>query len=210
MIFWIWIIVLHHGYGQLFPGLEGQELIDSIRAHYTPSVLLNETQVKDTLYAKVFYQAGTVHCIYSDYAHDLPAGVDPSQYLYGNGSEPSSMNLEHAWPQAKGAEQGLPGNRNMHHLFPSRSAINSTRGDNPYQEIDDAVTQRWYYLDMEQSLKPVTNIDAYSEYKSGAFEPREASKGDIARAMLYFWTIYHEDAVQADPLFFDEMKADLC
>jgi len=65
-------------------------------------------------------------------------------------------------------------------------------------------------LGIETPVKPVTNIDLYSEYKTGVFEPREDVKGDIARAMFYFWTIYRDDAVEADPLFFDLMKDNLC
>jgi endonuclease I len=51
------------------------------------------------------------------------------------------MNLEHSWPQSKGADTDKPGGRNMHHLFPSRSAINGDRGDFPFSDIPDASTQ---------------------------------------------------------------------
>jgi len=67
---------------QLFPGLEGEALADAIRNEYTPVQLLNDTQVKDTLYAKVFIENDSVRCIYSGLAHYLPPGVDPSQWVY--------------------------------------------------------------------------------------------------------------------------------
>ncbi len=204
------VAIAPHLEAQLFPGLEGEDLVHAIQDAYTPSQLLTETQVKDTLYARVFIQNDSVHCIYTGLAHDLPPGVDPSQWIYENGTAVNSMNLEHGWPQAKGADTGKPGNRNMHHLFPSRSAVNSDRGDYPYGEIDDATTQKWYRLGIETSVKPATLIDEYSEFKAGKFEPRESVKGDIARAMFYFWTIYRDDAIEADPLFFDAMKDDLC
>ena len=210
----IWVITglvtVAQANAQLFPGLVGENLVQAIQDNYTPAQLLTETQVKDTLYAKVFIQGDSVHCIYSDLAHDLPSGVDPSQWIYESGTEVNSMNLEHGWPQAKGASEGKPGNRNMHHLFPSRTAINGDRGDLPFGEIADNTTQKWYHMGIETSMKPTSNIDVYSEFKTGLFEPREAVKGDIARAMFYFWTIYRDDAVQADPLFFDLMKDNLC
>lgn len=210
----IWIftvlVTVTQANAQLFPGLVGENLVQAIQDNYTPNQLLTETQVKDTLYAKVFIQGDSVHCIYSDLAHDLPPGVDPSQWIYETGTEVNSMNLEHGWPQAKGASEGKAGNRNMHHLFPSRTAINGDRGDLPFGEIADNTTQKWYHLGIETSMKPTINIDVYSEFKTGIFEPREAVKGDIARAMFYFWTIYRDDAVQADPLFFDLMKDNLC
>ena len=72
---------------QLFPGLEGQDLIEAIRNEFTPTLILNDNQVKDTLYAKVFIENDSVHCIYSDLAHDVPPGVDPSQWIFENGTE---------------------------------------------------------------------------------------------------------------------------
>jgi hypothetical protein len=157
--------------GQLFPGLSGEELADAIRSEYTPSILLNDTQVKDTLYAKVFFENDSVRCIYSGLAHNLPNGVDPSQWLFGSGNEVGSINLEHGWPQAKGAGEGTDGNMNMYHLFPSRVEINSDRLITHSDEINDNDTQTWYYLDQELSFIPSMNIDAYSEFDPGFLNP---------------------------------------
>ena len=195
---------------QVFPGLEGEELADAIRTDYTPSQLLNDTQVKDTLYARIFIENDSVKCIYSGLPHYLPSGVDPSQWVFGSGNEIESINLEHGWPQAKGAGDGTNGNMNMHHLYPSRVAINSDRADFPYSDIEDHLTQIWYYLGQEMSSIPISNIEAYSEFDPGVFEPRESVKGDIARAMFYFWTIYRSDAVAADPGYFELQRENLC
>jgi endonuclease I len=195
---------------QLFPGLEGEELVDALRNAYRPAQLLTESQVKDTLYGVIFHRDDSVRCIYSGMSHDLPEGVDPSQWIYESGTEVTSMNLEHGWPQSKGAGKSTQGNRNMHHLYPSRTAINSDRADFPYSDISDPTTQKWYYLDMVQNQVPGSNIDAYSEFKKNVFEPRESVKGDIARAMMYFWTIYRADAEIADPDFFALQRESLC
>lgn len=189
-------------YSQLFPGLTGEPLVQALQENFTPVVLLNDAQAKDTLYAKVYRTDDSVRCIYSGMARLLPEGVDPSQYLYGTGQEVFSMNLEHGWPQSKGAGKGTDGNTNMYHLFPSRTEINSIRGDHPFQEIADQQTTRWFYQQDEMSSVPSINIEGYSEYAAGRFEPREHVKGDIARAMFYFWTIYRDDAVDEDPDFF--------
>ncbi len=50
---------------------------------------------------------------------------------------------------------------------------------------------------------PSSNINEYSENNSSVFEPREDVKGDIARAMFYFYTIYEEEA---DDYFFQQQK----
>jgi Endonuclease I len=185
---------------QLYPGLTGELLADAIRNDYTPGQVLNENQAKDTLYAKVFAEGDSVRCIYSGLSRYLPAGADPSQWLYGSGLEVESINLEHGWPQAKGAGEGTDGNTNMYHLFPSRTGINSDRANFPYRDIQDNQTQKWYYRGIEMNAKPNTNISAYSEFAGGMFEPRESVKGDIARGMFYFWTIYRQDALAADPV----------
>lgn len=194
----------------LFPDLSGEALTDALRAEFTPGVLLTESQVKDTLYSRIFMVDDSVRCIYSGMARTIPPGADPSQWLYGAGTETISMNLEHGWPQAKGAGDNTMGNRDMHHLFPSRSQINSTRANHPYQEIPDEETKTWYYRQQTLSNKPAGDITLYSEFASGRFEPREAVKGDIARAMFYFWTIYRDDALAADPAFFDLQREAFC
>ncbi len=195
---------------QIFPGLNGDILVEAIRNEYTPAILLNDTQVKDSLYANIFIESDSVRCIYSGLSRFLPEDVDPSQFLFGSGNETGSINLEHAWPQSKGAGEGTDGNMNMHHLYPSRVSINSDRADHPFAQIDDNLTDKWYYLAIELFSKPQTGINAYSEFVQGSFEPRESVKGDIARAMFYFWTIYRQDAELADPGFFDLMKEDIC
>ncbi len=210
MIILLYCGAFQAGHAQLFPGLEGDQLTDALRDAYTPGQLLNDTQVRDTLYAKVFAESDSVRCIYSGFAKFLPVGVDPSQWLFGTGFEIESMNLEHGWPQAKGAGKGTDGNVNMFHLFPSRTAINSDRANFPFADIPDHLTQKWYYRDKEMAVMPGNSIHAYSEYINGSFEPRESVKGDIARAMFYFWTIYREDALAADPFFFGSQLADLC
>lgn len=35
-------------------------------------------------------------------------------------------------------------------------------------------------------------------------------KGDIARAMFYFYTIYHDQADRVDPNYFDKQRQTLC
>jgi len=210
MLLILFPVLLHQVRAQVFPGLTGEALVEAIQNAYTPGQLLNDTQVKDTLYAKVFAKEDSVRCVYSGLARFLPSGVDPSQWLFGSGLETGSINLEHTWPQSKGAGEGTDGNLNMYHLFPSRTAINSDRGDFPFHEINDQQTTKWYYKDVELNNAPEIHIEYYSEYISGLFEPRESLKGDIARGMFYFWTIYREDALAADPNFFDLQADDLC
>ena len=86
----------------------------------------------------------------------------------------------------------------MHNLFPSRVKTNNDRGNRPFGESPDASTTRWYLLNTELTNVPSSMIDKYSELGSaGQFEPREEVKGDIARAMMYTYTIYRDLVVPA-------------
>ena len=91
----------------------------------------------------------------------------------------------------------------LHHLRPCKENVNSSRGNKPYDESNDSQTQTWFWLSYQLDNPPSQNIDKYSESASGVFEPREEVKGDIARAMFYFYTMYSN---VADDDFFNQQK----
>lgn len=193
----------------VFPGLSGDELLDSVAAHYRPAVVLDYAHSRDTLYARVLAaDDDTLRCIYSGYALWLDPTQDPTQYVYLNGS-PLGMNTEHAYPQGLGASEGNA-RSDMHHLFPARIPVNEARGNSPYTDIPDAQTQQWFRGAQVFLTMPAQNKDQYSEARTGQFEPREAVKGDLARAVFYFYTIYRAQANAADPNFFALQRPTLC
>ncbi len=198
------------GFQTVFPGLSGQELIDSVARNFRPSVVLDYANSRDTLYAKILAKADdSLRCIYSGHTLYLDPTQDPTQYVYLNGGT-NGMNTEHAYPQAKGAIAGTNAHSDMHHLYPTRIAVNEARGDKPYSDIPDAQTQKWFLNNQVLTSIPTQNIDAYAESGSTAFEPREASKGDVARSIFYFYTVYRGQANAADPNFFALQRATLC
>ncbi|MBK8554885.1 MAG: endonuclease [Lewinellaceae bacterium] len=208
-LFFFPLCAFGQGAQPVFPGLGGQTLKDSLVAHYKPVVVLDYTQARDTLYAKVMaIDDDSLRCIYSGYTLYLDPTQDPTQYIYLNGSS-LGMNTEHAYPQGKGAANGNA-RSDMHHLFPTRIPVNEARGDSPFAEIPDVQTQQWFRNAQVLSSIPIQNIDAYSESKTGSFEPREAVKGDLARAIFYFYTMYKDQADQADPVFFGIQRPTLC
>lgn len=182
-------------------GLEGQALIDYLQQNYTPNQTLGYNTARDTMYAIIDNDNGNVSGVYTGYTISLDPGQDPSTDAYNKG-----INAEHTWPQSYGADTE-PGKSDIHHLFPTKSNVNSARNNDPFGEIDDNLTDTWYYLDGSQSTIPTSNIDLYAEnYGSTAFEPREQHKGNAARAVFYFLTIYQD---VADQNFFDQQKDDL-
>ncbi|HHH54550.1 MAG TPA: T9SS type A sorting domain-containing protein [Bacteroidetes bacterium] len=192
----------------VLPELEGNDLIQKLVEDYKPVTVLDYSTARDTLYKVIYNENDTVYGVYTHYGVYLPDNVDPSTYLYKNGS-PSGINAEHTYPRSKGAADGNA-KSDMHHLYPSKINVNSDRGSLPFNEIDDNQTQDWYYGQLILHTIPTQNIDEYSERISQYFEPRESHKGNVARAIFYFYSIYHEQALNADPDFFDIQKKVLC
>jgi hypothetical protein len=98
----------------------------------------------------------------------------------------------------------------LHHLVPARASINALRKNAPFQEIPDEKTKYWIQKDKVLTIIPRTQIHQYSESRSNAFEPLEKRKGDIARSMFYFYTIYRSEADKKSKSFFTSMLLDLC
>ena len=177
-------------------GLYESELINFLQANYKTSSTLGYTDARDTLYLRIDRKDGEVKGIYTNFAVSLPAaGVDPSTHLYENG-----INCEHVWPQSM-YEGSEPMKSDMHALRPCKDNVNSSRANKPYNEISDAQTNTWYWLSNQTSNTPSSNIDEYSESGGSYFEPREDRKGDMARTMFYFYTMYPE---VADEDFFED------
>ena len=181
---------------EIAPTLHGEELFDYIQDNYTTSSVQSYDSARDILYGDIENINGSVNCIYTDFSVQLN-GSDPSTHLYENG-----MNCEHLWPQSLGAD-AWPMKSDMHHLRPCKDNVNSTRGNKPYNEINDFLTDTWFWLTYESSSIPTNNINEYSESISTVFEPREEVKGDIARAIFYFYTIYQNVAEES---FFNSQK----
>ena len=198
-----WIILSFLGsisFGQdvIGEGLYGYELIDFLQENYKTSTTLGYTNARDTMYLNIDRIDGQVKGIYTNYAVDLPdTGVDPSTYLFENG-----INCEHVFPSSMyGGEE--PMKSDMHALRPCKANVNSARGNKPFNEVVDVETTTWYWQDIGTSNIPSSNIDEYSENHGSYFEPREERKGDIARTMFYFYTIYSDIA---DEYFFEVQK----
>ncbi len=199
---------LHHN---LFPTLSGAALEQALVVAYKPATVLNYAQARDTLFSKVYLEQDSVVCIYTQHKVYLPPNSDPTQAVYLNGMA-NGINTEHAYPQSKGASEanGKPYS-DMHHLYPTRIAVNNARGDLPFKELPDSQTTKWYYRDQTLNSAPPLNIrDLYSELSTDRFEVRENQKGNLARAVFYFFTMYRTEALTADPLFFETQRSSLC
>jgi hypothetical protein len=188
---------------KIFPGLTGQQLLDSLVAHYKTNTVLSYNAARDKMYALIYNVYDTLECVYTGYKVYVPYN-SPNPRDYTNAATPI-MNCEHTWPQSKGAVGNA--RSDMHHLYATNGDANQYRGDFPFNEIDDQITNYWWINTSKNSTLPLNNIDSYSEELTGVeWEPREEHKGNVARTMFYFYSMYKSEANAADPNFFPLQK----
>lgn len=198
-----------YAYQAVFPALTGDALANEVRAAFTPETVIPYAFARDTLFLKIDAINRNLSCIYTGHTLPIPEGQDPTQAVFLNGAN-DGINTEHTYPQGFGLAD-TKAESDMHNLFPSRVKTNNDRGNRPFGESPDASTTRWYLLNTELTNVPATMVDKYSELGSaGQFEPREEVKGDIARAMMYTYTIYRDLVGPANPDFFPMQKDILC
>ena len=188
------------GPGTVASGRSGSELIDALRADYAPDRTLGYGRARDVLFDYLMTADGALAAIYTGWTVTLPPGQDESRAAGDRG-----INTEHVWPQSKGA-RAEPLRSDMHHLFPARESVNSSRSSLPFGEVPDARADAWHRLDETQSRTPSVDLDGWSERGQGRFEPREAVKGDVARAVFYVVTVYGD---RIDMGFFDRQRETL-
>ena len=182
------------------PGLTKENLFNHLSANYKTNTTLGYNQARDVMYSIIDLENdNTLKGIYTNYT----ITIDPSQDPRPQTNE-QNMNCEHSWPQSMGAGSE-PQKSDLHHLYPCRGNVNSSRGNKPFADIDDNDTDKWWRFDYYETSIPSQYIDEFSEVDNdnSKFEPREDVKGNIARSMFYFYTIYNN---AADHNFFEQQK----
>ncbi len=189
----------------ILPDLSGQPLLDRLAVQFAPQHLLSYNAARDLMFSRIDFGpladgSQGIECFYSGYQTTLPPGSDPSL-----AADRKGLNAEHLWPQSKGAR---PVKSDLHNLYPVRMSVNSTRSNYPFAEIPDRETVQWFRKSRERKTMPrQPRIAEYSEFASGRFEPRDRKKGDVARVLFYFRTLYPD---LADAAFFDPQRSMLC
>lgn len=148
-------------------GLQNKDLIlrlNNIISNHKP---YGYSEAKYLIFTKLDNLNGFVEDIYA--GKKLQTNTVPSDTV---------MNIEHVWPQSKfGLSGGLKevAKADFHHLFPADSKINGIRGNNPFDNLPNG------------QLLP-----GGSKTTKTAFEPRDVSKGEVARAIFYFSVRYNK------------------
>jgi len=121
--------------------------------------------------------------------HTDPANTNNVLLLYNpTSSVPKSAynsltnawNKEHCWPDSHGLGDG-PDGVDIHNLYAADKAVNALRSDLFFDKSNPADPG---YRSPATNAAPETSMDANS------FEPPDASKGNVARAIFYMATRY--------------------
>ena len=93
--------------------------------------------------------------------------------------DPTVINTEHTWPQSRFSRKYSTQMQkaDLHHLFPTDSGMNSKRGSNIFGEVKQ---------DMGQLNCSASRYGTGSAGSRLVFEPADAHKGHVARAIFYF------------------------
>ena len=120
---------------------------------------------------------------------ECPTNANQVQLVYvqagrdknNNGGNLGQWNREHLWPQSHGFPDALstavPPSVDAHNLKPADVAVNSLRGEK----------------DFDEGGTPVDGAPPTCRTTAGTFEPPDAAKGDVARAMFYMDVRYAGD-----------------
>lgn len=191
--------------------LTGEPLLEFLRSNYTPDGTLGYNTARDSMYTILDNREGRVIGVYTYFEMPVdPNSSTPRADAFDNGN---GINAEHLWPQSLGAGSE-PAKSDLHHLRSSETRANQDRGNLRFGSIPDNEVDRWYNkvsreetgLIFTTTAPPVDERDQWSKVKlNDRFESKLDTKGDIARSMFYFYTIYHDEADAADSGFFTSM-----
>ena len=93
-------------------------------------------------------------------------------------SQWNGWNREHVWPKSLGGNNTKDGGADLHHIRPSDSGVNSSRGNKKYGESNNGTAKT--------GTDPAVGVLG-GHYNSTYFEPLDNVKGDVARIILYVW-----------------------
>ena len=190
-------------------GQSGATLKTNLINNYKPLFLPDYSTARNNMFNYIYKENDSVECVYTGLKKYLPTTSNPTAFLYDNGSN-DGLNTEHTYPQSKTTAEA--GKSDLHHIFPTRSLVNSNRGSLPFGDIAPNSVDKWYFENQVLSSAPPSNVlEWYSKINNNQFfEPREVHKGNVERAMFYYYTMYQNNADGADPNFFNNQKSTLC
>ena len=168
-------------------GLVLEDLRDWLKTNWYDSDFsdLGYSAARQQMYSFTDEEGGNIACIYTGFQQ-------PAEFT----TFPDPINAEHLVPQSLYGSAS-PMRSDIHNIRPAHGSANSARANYPFSEVADA-NAVWYGVDgsgnyQSTSTQPA-NADDFSERYNSVWEPREERKGDVARQLFYFYTMYPTQA----------------
>ncbi|MBZ4421086.1 endonuclease [Myxococcus sp. RHSTA-1-4] len=156
-----------------FQGLRDAALLKAVKASSADKHVVSYNEARRHIFESLDVVNGNVACVYT--GREIRGGKIPKS---------SDMNVEHTWPQSKGATGDAKSD--LHHLFPTDSKANARRSSFPFGEV---VNVKW----SQGGAKLGTDAQGRT-----VFEPPDSHKGNVARAMFYFSATYGRAIPEAE------------
>ncbi|MDD2331690.1 MAG: endonuclease [Candidatus Cloacimonetes bacterium] len=183
LIMILWISTGFADYYDNVINLTGQELYYALRNLISTNTNSDYSGARIQLFGYLDNNNGVVRCIYTGQDWSVPQGTTPNYNL---------LNTEHTYAQSwfTGSEESVK-KADLHHLFPTNAQVNSARGNLPFDIIPNHSSATSYVSYNNYHSYRGANQNSYT-----VFEPADQSKGNIARALLYFNTRYNNTLTQ--------------
>ncbi|KAH0785765.1 secreted nuclease [Histomonas meleagridis] len=162
-------------------GLKGESLRQKLKREYSAHTAFSYKTARVYMYNDIDCTDGQMFLMYSGTTYP---------WKCGRTTLPSgSVNCEHSVPQSFFNKE-KPMVSDIHHLYPSASKINNARSNYPFVEVDYSECKK-FCRDMDCTTSMPSNPDEYSCLVNGnKFMPRLEDRGELARGILYFYTMY--------------------
>lgn len=178
-----------NGYYNTATGKTGNELKSALHEIIKDHSTISYGQIWNAFWSTDNKGNGVVWDMYSD----VPNGTPPYTYTMVENqcgsydAEGDCYNREHVWAQSWFGNQATP-STDLHHIFATDGFVNQQRSNYPFGKVKLAT---W----TSQNGSKLGSCESSLGYSGTVFEPIDAYKGDIARALLYMSVRYYsEDA----------------
>lgn len=163
-------------------GKTGDALLKALNKLIKKHTILTYDEARDVMFADIDDPANkdAITCVYTG---RVITGVYDRDTAYQHGA---GFSTEHTWPQSMGAKTE-PARSDLHHLFPVDSRTNSVRGNSPFGDVEDI----WQQLPLFKGVSDDGVKQGVDVTGRQVFEPRKVHKGNVARAIFYFYTTYY-------------------
>lgn len=170
------------GYYDQTEGLSGTALINALNDIIDDHRSFSYSDARDSMYASVD-DPDNDDVLFGIYTGLAYPGVNNRATALAAG-----LNAEHTWPQSRGAGE-LPAQSDLHVIHPATEEANAQRLNYPFGEVVGGVI--WQFVNPNDIAD--TSRAGFDAQGRTVFEPRDSRKGDVARAIFYFYVRYRND-----------------